>query len=123
MASVEGVDRTLVDYIAQAAQILGQAAPGVGIRVISGFRSPAAQAELRDRYLRGDRRGIGAEPARNSLHSVGRAVDIQLTYRGQLVPVRDTPRDYWQFLAELLEPVGVRWGGRFSRPDFNHFDL
>lgn len=123
MASVDGVDPDLVDYIAQAAQILGEAAPGVSLRIISGYRDPAHQTALRDRWLRGDRSGLGGEPARNSLHTVGRAVDVQLAYRGQLVPVASTPREYWLFLAELLEPVGVRWGGRFSRPDPNHFDL
>lgn len=117
------VDAELVDYIAQASALLGEAAPGVSIRIVSGYRSPAAQAQLRDRYLRGDRAGIAGEPARFSLHSLGRAVDLQLVYQGSLIPVSETPRDYWLFLAELLEPVGVRWGGRFSRPDVNHFEV
>lgn len=122
-ASLDGVRADLADYIAQAASILGEEAPGVSVVVVSGYRSQEAQRRLRDRFLSGDRSGIASEPAVDSLHTRGRAVDVQFSYRGRLVPVRDTPWEYWQFLADLLEPVGVRWGGRFKRPDPNHFDL
>lgn len=122
MAS-QGVDPELADYIAQAAHLLGKASPGVTVRVVSGYRSPQQQMDLVRRWNAGDRAGLAAEPAVSSMHTLGRAVDLQLAYKGRAVPVRDTPTEYWRFLADLLEPVGVRWGGRFRRPDPNHFDL
>jgi uncharacterized protein YcbK (DUF882 family) len=120
---LDGVDPTLADYIAQAARIVGQAAPGLTLEVVSGYRSPAYQAELRDRWDRGVRTGLVVRPARTSRHTQGRAVDVQFAYLGERVAVRATPRDYWLFLDSLLAPVGVRWGGRFRPPDPNHFEL
>jgi D-alanyl-D-alanine dipeptidase len=120
---LDGLDPTLADYIAQAARIVGQAAPGVTLKVVSGYRSQSHQSDLRARWDRGDRSGIVVRPALSSRHTEGRAIDLQFSYRGQLVPVRDTPRDYWLFLDDLLRPVGVRWGGRFRSPDLNHFEI
>lgn len=118
-----GVDPELASYIEQAAAIVAEAAPGVALTVVSGYRSQSHQSDLRARWDRGDRGGIVVRPALSSRHTQGRAVDVQFAYRGQLVPVRDTPRDYWTFLDDLLRPVGVRWGGRFRSPDLNHFEL
>lgn len=117
------VDPELAYYIEQAAAIVADTAPGVTLKVVSGFRSQSHQADLRARWDRGDRAGLVARPALDSRHSQGRAVDLQFAYRGQLIPVRDTPRQYWLFLDDLLRPVGVRWGGRFRSPDLNHFEL
>lgn len=121
--SLAGVDPVLADYIAQAQAIAREAVPGAEVVVISAYRSPESQAALRARFRRGDRGGIAYEPAVDSFHELGRAVDLQWRYFGQLVPVSDTPMEYWRFLDELLHPVGVRWGGRFRTPDVNHFDL
>lgn len=120
---VGSLDPQLADYIEQAASILEDAAPGVSLLVVSGYRSQAQQDQLRARWAAGDRTGMAYRPAAASSHSQGRAVDVQLRYQGALIPVRDTPLEYWQFLAELLAPVGVRWGGRFKPPDWNHFQI
>lgn len=117
------VDPDLLDLIGQAQTIVRQAAPGLSLVVVSGYRSTQDQRLLRDRFLRGDRGGLAAEPARHSRHAMGRAVDLQFAFNGALVPVRHTPRSYWLFLARLLAPVGVRWGGRFRKPDPNHFEI
>lgn len=52
-------------------QMVGQGAP----RIISGYRSPAYQAELYRRWLDGDPT-IQYRPARYSLHTIGQAVDL-----------------------------------------------
>ena len=121
--AAQSFDPVLANYIDQAAEIVSQTIPGAALVVVSAYRSAKSQAALRARFLSGNRSGISSEPAAVSLHSLGRAVDVQYEYQGQLVPVAENPRDYWEFLAELLEPVGVRWGGRFTPRDLNHFDL
>jgi D-alanyl-D-alanine dipeptidase len=121
--AVDRLDPILADYIAQAQAIVAETVPGAALVVISAYRSPQSQAALRRRFHVGDRSGLASEPAAESLHTVGRAVDLQFRYAGQLVPVAETPMEYWEYVAELLEPVGVRWGGRFRSPDPNHFDL
>lgn len=123
MQGLDGVSPQLAFYVGQVDEIVRQAAPGLSIRVTSGYRSPEKQAALLARWNSGDRRGLVARPAARSSHSEGRAVDLAFVWRGQPVPVADTPREYFQFLADLLEPVGVRWGGRFRSPDINHFDI
>ena len=123
MRGLDGVTHELAFYVQQAAQIVAQQAPGLSLAVVSGYRSPERQAELLARWVSGDRRGLVARPAARSSHSEGRAVDLAFVWLGQPVPVSDTPREYFQFLADLLEPVGVRWGGRFRSPDINHFDI
>jgi D-alanyl-D-alanine dipeptidase len=118
-----GVDPELADYIQQAAGIVARAAPGVTLEVVSGYRSQSHQADLRARWDRGDRTGLVVRPAASSRHTQGRAVDVSFAYLGQRVPVRATPMSWWVALAELLSPVGVRWGGRFRTRDVNHFEV
>lgn len=49
----------------------GSGAPAI----ISGYRTPEEQAELYRRYLAGDP-GIQYRPARQSLHTIGQAIDV-----------------------------------------------
>lgn len=123
MRGLDGVNPTLALYVRQADQIIRQAAPGLSLVVVSGYRDPAHQAQLLARWNAGDRTGLVAKPALRSKHSEGLAVDLAFVWRGSTVPVRDTPREYWQYLADLFAPVGVRWGGTFRSPDINHFDI
>lgn len=120
---LDGVEPAFADFIEQADAIVGASAPELALSVSSGFRSPAYQAQLRARWDRGDRAGLVVRPALSSKHTQGRAVDLQFKYLGELVPVAETPMEYWRFLDDLLRPVGVRWGGRFRNPDPNHFEL
>lgn len=123
MGGLDGVEPELAYYVRQADQIIRDQAPGLSIRVVSGFRSPQRQAQLLARWNAGDRRGLVAKPAVRSAHSEGRAVDLGWVWNGRGVSVADTPIEYWEFLASLFEPVGVRWGGRFRSPDLPHFEL
>jgi hypothetical protein len=54
-----------------------------------------------------------------SLHQARLAVDLNLFKKG--VWLRKTG-DH-QFLGEFWESVGGSWGGRFKRPDGNHYSL
>ena len=123
MGGLDGVRSDLAAYIRELAQIVETENPGVTIRVVSGYRSEAYQAQLRARWDSGDRAGLLVRPALVSRHSSGRAVDLAFSWEGYPIAVRDTPRQYWQYLAEILAPVGVRWGGTFRPPDLNHFEI
>lgn len=78
--------------------------------IISGYRDPARQRELRQRWDTGRRAGLVARPALRSWHMVGRAIDVQRV-RG------------FDLYRQVMEELGVRWGGRFNNPDPVHFDL
>lgn len=61
-----------------------------------------------------DGRGIS-----NSLHTSRLAVDLNLFRNGTYLT---DSKDYLP-LGEIWEKMGGAWGGRFSRPDGNHFSL
>ncbi|MIL24655.1 M15 family peptidase [Salmonella enterica] len=56
---------------------------------------------------------------KNSLHTQRLAVDFNLFINGQY---KTDSRDYL-LLGEYWESLGGAWGGRFSKPDGNHFSL
>ncbi len=93
------IDLRLFDLLHQIQQILGCQQP---FQVISGFRSPATNDQLRAN-------GTGGV-ARNSLHMSGRAIDIRLAE----IPLTDL-RD----AAMLLKAGGV---GYYSQEQFVHID-
>ena len=55
----------------------------------------------------------------NSLHTQRLAVDLNLFINGQY----QTDSAAYLALGEEWEKLGGSWGGRFSRPDGNHFSL
>lgn len=59
-------------------------------------------------------KGIG-----NSLHTQRLAVDLNLFINGQY----KTDTAQYLPLGEYWESLGGAWGGRFSKPDGNHFSL
>jgi len=75
---------------------------------LSGFRSIRQQSALYARWTSG-RSSIPAAPPGRSLHNYGHAFDLR---------TRDA--DFQQWLGEVWEHWGGRWGGRFNDP--NHFD-
>ncbi len=79
-----------------------------GLFVISGFRSPLLQAEVNP-----------LAPA--SLHT--RCPSLAADLRVGDVPASLTTVETWAFLASYWFTLGGRWGGRFTPPDNNHFDL
>lgn len=54
-----------------------------------------------------------------SLHRLRLAIDINLFKGGAYLSASEDYRE----LGEWWESVGGSWGGRFSRPDGNHFSL
>lgn len=79
---------------------------GIPLMVISGLRSSDLNS------------AVGG--ATHSLHLAGRAFDVQVAnYR-----VADIDPSWWAMLGSWAESnLGLRWGGRFATPDFNHFDF
>lgn len=79
---------------------------GIPMMIISGRRSRDLNAQ------------VGG--ATNSLHLTGSAFDVQV----QGYTRDELPSWWWQAIGLYAEEVyGLRWGGRFSTPDVNHFDL
>ncbi len=79
---------------------------GIPLMIISGYRTARQNAD------------VGG--AANSFHLTGRAFDVQVAgyTRAQV------PSWWWSALGSYAEnALGLRWGGRFSSPDVNHFDL
>jgi len=79
-----------------------------GLRIISGFRSSEHQAQLNPAVTQ-------------SYHTrcPSLAADLRL---GADPPVGDLS-NIWAIIGGMWELMGGRWGGRFSTPDPNHFDL
>lgn len=99
---------SLQDAVALRAYWLVRAAreAGIPLMIISGLRSADVNAQ------------VGGAP--NSLHLQGRAFDVQVA--GYMV--HDLPPSWWAAVGSWAENnLGLRWGGRFSTPDLNHFDL
>ncbi|EDT6692621.1 M15 family metallopeptidase [Salmonella enterica subsp. enterica] len=82
-----------------------------GLRLTFGeaYRTPE-QAALNAK------RGSGIK---NSLHTQRLAVDFNLFVNGEY---KTDSSDYLP-LGEYWESIGGTWGGRFSKPDGNHFSL
>ncbi|EOV4132889.1 M15 family metallopeptidase, partial [Yersinia enterocolitica] len=55
----------------------------------------------------------------NSLHCQRLAVDFNLFIDGEY----QTRTEAYRPLGEFWESIGGAWGGRFKRPDGNHFSL
>lgn len=87
------------------AMVNGVREEGIPLIVISGRRSALVNQEIG-----------GAE---KSLHLRGLAFDVAVegVRREELHPY------FWRWLGEWWESLGGRWGGRFSAPDVNHFDI
>jgi peptidoglycan L-alanyl-D-glutamate endopeptidase CwlK len=84
------------------------AARGITIRVISGLRSYASQSAL---YVaRASNPRPVAVPG-TSKHETGNAVDLSVA------------GGTWAQAGAAGEAQGLRWGGRFLKKDFPHFEL
>jgi uncharacterized protein YcbK (DUF882 family) len=96
---VKPIDRHLLDLLYAIEKRLG--VPRT-FHVISGYRSPATNARLRERS-----KGI----AKNSLHMYGKAIDIRLS-DGDLLELRRAAR-----------ALGVGGVGYYPRSGFVHVDV
>ncbi|MDZ7322951.1 M15 family metallopeptidase [Kosakonia sacchari] len=82
---------------------------GYGLTFGEAYRTPE-QAQLNAKNGKG---------IVNSLHTQRLAVDFNLFINGQY----QTDSAAYKPLGEFWESIGGVWGGRFSRPDGNHFSL
>lgn len=84
-------------------------------RITSGWRDPAKQEAMRKRWDRGDRSGLRARPAIDSLHSAtgwggkpaARAIDITSTDE--------------RTSANVAKALGIGAGLDFKQPDPGHY--
>jgi len=85
---------------------------GYDIRGGDSFRDPRVHGEF------GEKAGYGH---RNSCHKLKLAEDLNLFKDGAFLQETEDHRElgeWWEKQNELC-----RWGGRFSRPDGNHYSL
>lgn len=82
-----------------------------GLRIISGYRSRALVSAFNPLET----------AAKKSRHR--RLPSLAADLRVGDVPATATPLEVWTFLGLQWERMGGRWGGRFSSPDPNHFDI
>lgn len=79
---------------------------GISLQFSSGYRTQAKQDEVR-------RDPTAITPARHSLHSAGRGVDIgNWSVLGE---------DAQNKVLEAAKAAGLDWGGRWRTPDRPHF--
>ena len=79
-----------------------------GLSIVSGYRSQALQAVINPL-------------APKSLHT--RCPSLAADLRVGDMPASLTPPALWAKLGRIWSSLGGRWGGFFSPPDPNHFDL
>jgi len=91
-----------------ARQFSAQGLRWPGLFVISGYRSSRVQASVNPL-------------APNSLHT--RCPSLAADLRVGDIPASLTPFEWWELLGGIWGTLGGRWGGRFTPPDLNHFDL
>lgn len=60
-------------------------------------------------------------PATQSLHLECPSLAVDVRVGNQ--PASLTDPTVWAFVGLEAEALGLRWGGRFDPPDWNHFDL
>lgn len=97
-------------FTVMVGQLIARAtASGYGLTFGEAYRTPE-QARLNAKAGKG---------IANSLHTQRLAVDFNLFINGTY----QTDSAAYKPLGEYWESLGGSWGGRFSRPDGNHFSL
>lgn len=85
--------------------IQGAKAQGISLEFTSGYRDQDKRDTLHDNPT-------AITPARHSLHSAGRGVDI--SWKGMDKPAAGK-------VLDAAKAAGLSWGGDFSKPDPVHF--
>jgi hypothetical protein len=99
--------RKFVSMVAQLIQFTY--AYGYELTFGEAYRSP-------ERAAANAARGLGIS---NSLHTKCLAIDLNLFING----VYQTDSEAHRPLGEYWESLGGTWGGRFKKPDGNHYSL
>jgi uncharacterized protein YcbK (DUF882 family) len=107
---LSGVNPDLARGVRNMAATLS--ARGIEIKVTSGKRSTERQAAL---YANRANNPYPVARPGTSKHELGLAVD--------LVPTGARSSRISAAIGETGEAQGLRWGGRFSKPDAVHFEL
>jgi RHS repeat-associated protein len=96
-----------------------------GLVVISHFRSKSKQAEMRDRWDRGEKEGLAHQPAAKSAHSGGFAVDLNVRFLGLTKNNCSTSKNkkIMNELSKTAAQYGFSYGGDYNTPDVPHFYL
>jgi len=94
----------LVRLEQQAAQEFGRFWPGLWI--ISGYRTPAHNAD------------VGGVPGSFHTACPSLAVDLRV---GNVAGLNSD--EVWSIIGGMWRLMGGKWGGSFSVPDPNHFDI
>lgn len=101
-------------------QALAQLPHGTVLVIDSTFRTFDQQAALYDqgRTTAGDI--VTNAPAGYSYHNYGLALDFHLIVNG--VDSWDNTNPAWATVVSIFTSAGFRWGGTFSKPDYDHFN-
>jgi len=89
------------------ARLADEGLPWPGLFIISGYRSQQRQAVVNP-----------SSPNSLHTHCPALAVDLRI---GSVAGAG--AEQIWQWLGARWKLLGGRWGGDFSSPDLNHFDL
>lgn len=92
-------------------------AGGYNLRITSGYRSQAEQDKI---YAQGrtDKTKPIVTYAKVSNHTSRTAFDI--AFEGN----DPYPKNFnWEKIGFIGESIGLKWGGRFSKPDNLHFEM
>lgn len=116
------VDSKVADRFTEFANALNDK---FGLVIGSAFRSKTKQKEMRDRWDRGDRKGMRYQPAKKSAHNGGFAIDVNVSSLGltdQNAQTDEGKRIIAQ-LSKFAKDYGFSYGGDWSDPDLVHFFL
>lgn len=91
---------------------------GWTVRITSGIRSAAYQAQLRARWDAGDRVGLRVRPAASSTHTRGEALDMTV-----VATRRGSNSQALNELGTFAMSRGYTWGGTWRRSDPVHFAI
>jgi len=121
------VDKTFVPVV----MMMNEEANVRGIKIVitNDFRPEGAK--LKDIV-------VGVNPAKESRHKAGRALDVNLIYKGKIYTSRELqninklPKEVAEFIKVIEslqvstpqdEKSKIRWGGRWKTKDAVHFEL
>lgn len=95
-------------------------AAGLPVIVASGYRSTAEQDAL---YAQGRTTAgpiVTDAKGGSSWHNFGLAFDLAILSGGKATFPNDT--SIWTRLGQIAESIGLSWGGRAAKPDWDHFE-
>lgn len=102
------LDEAFMQAIAAAEAKLQEKHPGWKIKIREGYRTPEEQFE----HYKAGRTRLTGKPGSESAHQQRRAADIYV----QNERTGEINHAIREALGELIEAVGLEWGGRYKNP-------